>query len=102
MIADDLFAELDRTAAEYGWTRLGQPESHLRRYGKAAPTADDTLQVTVSVYANKPGTAIVKAARGAVGTRGRQKGVVLDTTYPGKRDQVILWLRWSDQDRRSE
>jgi hypothetical protein len=101
VFTDDLFADLDAMAAEYGWERLGQPLTHLRRYGKAVTVDGDVLQVTVSAYANRTGTAIVRAARGVVGTPGRQLGVTLEAAFRGKRDQVMRWLRWAGEDRRS-
>lgn len=102
MIHDDLFRELDDVARDYGWTRPNPSEMRIRTYEKVAPSAEGVmLHVTISIYANRPGTAITRASRGITAEGKRPIGVSLDSTYPGKRDQVILWLRWAGEDRRS-
>lgn len=85
----DLFEEFDQTAAEYGWTRLGQPESHTRRYGKA----DGEFQVTVRVYANKPGTAIMRVSKQMVGGMIHRLTEDHRGAVAGKRGIAIDWLR---------
>jgi hypothetical protein len=100
VITDDLFAEFDALAQEYGWDALGQPRQHVRRYGKAVHdvAADVTRQVTVTAYSNATGTAIRRVSRTSVDTHGERTGRVLDGRARSKRDQVVSWLRWSHAD----
>lgn len=100
MIHDDLFAELDALATEYGWDALGQPQQYVRRYGKSVSdvAAGITRSVTVTAYANVSGTAIRRVRRTSVGTDGQRTERTLDGRARSKRDQVIYWLRWSYKD----
>lgn len=86
----DLFAEFDRTAAEYGWHRLGQPEDHLRRYGRTR----EGLTFTVRLYANRTRTAVVVIRRHKIDiTTGKYEDRRLGQATRGKRDIAINWLR---------
>jgi hypothetical protein len=89
VIHDDLFREFDETAAEYGWTSLGQPEQYLRRYGKR----QGDYEVTVRVYANRPGTSIARVSRNRLGRESRLLSDDLGAQHPGKRDAALDWLR---------
>lgn len=91
----DLFEELAKLAAEYGWTGLGQPVRLTRRFGKAV----DGKQVTLTLHANQAGTGLVHVSRDTVDEKGARSRRELGAKDAGKRDQATFWIRFAGEDR---
>jgi hypothetical protein len=89
MMTEDLFAEFGEAAAEYGWRGIGQPLPLARRYGRQ----EGDSQVTVSVFANASGTAIVGAVWASIMPSGKRQTIGLRSVDRDKRDRVLEWLR---------
>lgn len=81
MIGEDLFKEVTDHAETFGWTMRSDLFQKTRVYDRA--------NVTVRVYANISGTAIVGASRSVDG----RLQVQLIGKHPAKRATVISWLR---------
>lgn len=83
MIGENLFADLDATAAEHGWTRDESPywDRVRRRY--------DRGDHTVRVYATSTGTQVMAAEL----TVDRHLRMKLTGKHAGKRATVGQWLK---------